>query len=269
MRMRRGSDIREAAYACLARGWSVIPVEPRGKRPVVPWLEYQRRLAGRDEVERWLERWPDANMAIVTGALSGLVVLDVDVRHGGDESLERLECDHGPLARTVEAMSGGGGRHRYFAHPGGTVPNRVACAAGIDVRGDGGCVVAPPSLHASGRCYAWAPGCAPDELALAPLPRWLLALGREDGQARGHTLVHWRSLVSAGVDAGARNATLASLAGHLLWHGVDPEVVVELLHAWNRTRCRPPLPDEEVLRCVESIVHMHARGGAVQDRERR
>jgi hypothetical protein len=259
--------IREAAAAYLARGWSVIPIEPRGKRPVVAWLEYQRRLASPDEVERWFERWPDANVGIVTGALSGLVVLDVDARHGGDESLAGLEMGYAPLARTVEAATGGGGRHLYFAHPGGTVPNRIGLAPGIDLRGDGGCVVAPPSLHASGRRYAWARARAPGEAPLAPLPRWLLASGHDAGEARGHSLAHWRRLVHRGVDEGARNATLASLAGHLLWHGVDPEVVVELLHAWNHARCRPPLPDEEVLRCVDSIVHTHARAHGAPDRE--
>jgi hypothetical protein len=262
-------SVREAALAYLARGWSVIPIEPRGKRPVVPWLEYQRRLATPHEIEHWFQRWPDANVGVVTGALSGLVVLDVDPRHGGADSLARLEIDHAPLARTIEAATGGGGRHLYFAHPGGAVPNRIAIVPGIDVRGDGGCVVAPPSLHASGGRYAWVPSRSPDEASLALLPRWLLAAGREEGEARGHTLAHWRRLVHHGVDEGARNATLASLAGHLLWHGVDPEVVVELLHAWNRARCRPPLSDDEVLRCVESIVHAHGGGHAAWDRGHR
>jgi hypothetical protein len=71
--------------------------------------------------------------------------------------------------------------------------------------------------------------------------------------------------VGDGVDEGARNATLASLAGHLLWHGVDATVVLELLLSWNRARCRPPLPDDEVAGVVQSIARLHAReatGGA-------
>ncbi|MCX7893288.1 MAG: bifunctional DNA primase/polymerase [Burkholderiales bacterium] len=257
---RAGAGCRDAALAYLSRGWSVIPVEAHGKRPLVAWLEFQHRLAAPEEADRWFQRWPDANVAIVTGALSGLVVLDVDPGHGGGTSLARLEVEHGPLARTVEAVTGGGGRHFYFAHPGGTVANRIGLAPGIDLRGDGGCVVAPPSVHASGRPYAWAPAHGPDEAPLAPMPRWILGGGHDSGEARGHTLAHWRELTRRGVDEGARNATLASLAGHLLWHGVDPDVAVELLHAWNRVRCRPPLDDEEVLRCVESIARTHGRG---------
>jgi len=65
--------------------------------------------------------------------------------------------------------------------------------------------------------------------------------------------------VEEGVEAGARNNTIASLSGHLLWRGVDPPVVMELLLCWNRVRCRPPLPDEEVARTVASITRTHRR----------
>jgi len=249
------ASARDAARACLARGWSVIPIERRGKRPLVAWLEFQDRLATPEELDAWFARWPEANVGIVTGRISGLVVIDVDARHGGEESLARLESAHGPLPASVEALTGGGGRHLYFAHPGGRVGNRVGLFPGIDLRGDGGCVVAPPSVHPSGRRYAWASGRSPQAARLAPLPQWLL---RDTGAKRaGHPLAHWRELVRQGVDEGERNATLASLAGHLLWHEVDPEVVLELLLAWNRARCSPPLDDAEVASVVESIARLH------------
>jgi len=236
----------------------VIPIEPRGKRPLVAWLDFQIRIASASEINDWFQRWPDANVGIVTGRISQLVVADVDAQHGGLESLTQLERAHGPLPRTVEAITGGGGRHLYFVHPGGTVHNRVAVHPGIDLRADGGCVVAPPSVHPSGRRYAWAAACAPDQLAIAPLPAWFLDPTRAATRA-GHGLMHWRRLVREGVVEGERNATLASLAGHLLWHGVDPEVALELLLAWNRVRCQPPLPDNEVARVVQSIAQLHER----------
>jgi len=164
-----------AARAYRARGWSVIPVEPRGKRPLIPWRALQTRQAPAAELERWFERWPDANVAIVTGRLSGLVVLDVDPRHGGAESLAAFEAEHGPLPDTLEVLTGGGGRHLYFRHPGGRVGNRVGLRPGMDLRGDGGCVVAPPSVHPSGQSYAWRQGRGPDDRAAAPLPRGLVA----------------------------------------------------------------------------------------------
>jgi hypothetical protein len=249
--------VEAAALGYLARGWSVVPIRAREKRPLIAWQMHQQRRASEDDVRAWFARWSDANIAIVTGAVSGLVVVDIDPRHGGDSSLAHLEREHGPLPRTVEAISGGGGRHVYFAHPGGHVHNKVALAPGIDLRGDGGLVVAPPSVHPSGARYAWRAGQAPGELPLAPLPGWLLAEVTPDGGRLGHPLEYWRRLVTEEVPEGSRNSTIASLAGHLLWHGVDPDVVTELLLAWNRTRCRPPLTDAEVVRTVESITRLH------------
>ena len=250
---------RTAALEYLARGWSAIPIEPRGKRPLVSWLEFQDRLASRAEVMRWFRRWPEANVGIVTGAVSGLVVLDVDERHGGMQSLSELELVHGALPSTVEAETGGGGKHVYFAHPGEAVNNKVGFAPGIDLRGDGGCVVSPPSLHPSGRRYAWLPGRSPEEARLAPLPLWLVRLVSREGGRGGHPLAHWRELVRRRIPEGERNNTIASLAGHLFWHGVDAEVVLELLAAWNSAHCEPPLPGEEVAQVVESIARLHER----------
>ncbi len=69
----------------------------------------------------------------------------------------------------------------------------------------------------------------------------------------------WRQRVQEPVPEGTRNATLASLTGHLLWHGIDPDVALELLLCWNRVRCTPPLSDEEVARTIDSILRTHAR----------
>jgi hypothetical protein len=256
---RTGSQAARAATDCLARGWAVVPVMSGGKRPLVRWEPFQNRLPTKEEVEAWFRRWPEANLGIVTGAVSGLVVLDVDPRHGGADSLARLEAEHGALPETVEALTGGGGRHLYFAHPGGSMPNKVALAPGIDLRGDGGLVVAPPALHASGRRYLWQDSRGPGDLPLAPMPEWLATVSRRDPGHRGHPLAYWRALVRRGVAEGERNNTVASLTGHLLRHEVDPEVILELLLCWNRIRCRPPLDDEEVARTVESVRQTHLR----------
>jgi hypothetical protein len=252
-------DCRSAALAYLARGWSVIPIEAGGKRPLTAWLEFQGRLAARAEVEHWFDRWPEANVGIVTGAVSGLIVVDVDERHGGVRSLAALESEHGPMPHTITAATGGGGRHLYFAHPGRFVHNRVGLAPGIDLRGDGGCVVAPPSLHPSGRRYSWLSGCAPGEAPLGAPPAWLTREGRRERGRAGHPLAHWRELVRRRVPEGERNSTIASLAGHLVWHGVDPAVALELLSAWNEAHCVPPLSAEEVARVVDSISRLHER----------
>lgn len=249
----------DAALAAARRGWSVLPVRPRAKAPLVPWLEFQERRAHEEEIRAWFARWPDANVGVVTGVISGLVVIDVDPGHGGRDSLGELESEGGSLPETVEAITGGGGWHLYFAHPGGTVPNRAGVLPGIDVRGDGGSIVMPPSVHPSGRKYRWMARHSPDDLVPARMPPWLAARIRRRSAPAGHTLPHWRGLLREGVAAGARNDTIASLTGHLLWHGVDPYVALQLLLCWNRERCRPPLPDQEVARTVASITRLHER----------
>ena len=249
----------DAARSYLARGWAVVPVAAASKHPLVRWQDFQQRRPDAAEIARWLARWPDAGLAVITGAVSGLAVLDIDPRHDGDESLAALEREHGTLPDTAEAISGGGGRHLYFALPEGGLRSRTALAPGVDLRAEGGLVIVPPSLHASGRRYAWEVSHHPDEVAPAAMPDWLVRLARGEGEGHGHPVAWWRDLVESGVAEGARNSTIASLAGHLLWHGVDAKVVLELLLSWNRTRCRPPLEDSEVAATVRSITRTHAR----------
>jgi hypothetical protein len=172
------NDIHAAALTYASRGWSVIPMQPHGKRPIVPWLPFQKRRAAPDEIDAWFRHWPDANVGIVTGHVSGVVVVDVDLRHGGFESLVALEREHDPLPETVVAVTGGGGRHLYFVDPRPALRNRVGLRPGIDLRAEGGCVVAPPSVHPSGLRYVWEAGHEPDALPLAALPIWLLDLLR-------------------------------------------------------------------------------------------
>lgn len=257
------SEFAAAALGYAARGWSVIPMQPHDKRPLIAWREFQQRVAGAEEIAAWFARRPDANIGIVTGRLSGLVVVDVDVRHGGPDSVAQLEARHGPLPPSVESATGGGGRHLYFAHPGHLVSNRVALLPGVDLRGDGGCVVAPPSIHPNGQRYRWLPGHAPGERALAAWPAHFGGQALPATGAAGHSRPYWRRLIRDGVAEGRRNQTLASLTGHLLRREVDFEAVLELMLAWNRAHCRPPLPDDEVAQVVHSIAHTHARGEAV------
>lgn len=254
------SEIEQAAIGYLHRGWSVIPLRPRSKLPIIPWEEFQHRRATEAEIGVWSRRWPLANIGIVTGAISGLAVLDIDPRHGGEDSLRQLETANTRLPATVEAETGGGGHHFYFTLPGPHIRNRAALAAGIDLRAEGGMVVAPPSRHPSGRPYRWLPGRDPASVTPAGLPEWLTRLALGGDEPRGHLPAYWRDLIRTGVKEGARNTTIASIAGHLLWHGVDPDVVTELLLSWNRVRCQPPLVDEEVLRVAQSIIRLHRRG---------
>jgi hypothetical protein len=254
-----------AALDYASRGWRPIPLhtirdrrctcgrstcDSPGKHPrLAAWPT--RATTDEQTIRDWWARWPDANVGIVTG--NGLVVLDVDPRHGGDTSLAELERAHGPLPDTVRALTGGDGTHFYLAvdQP---IGNRAGLAPGIDLRGESGFVVAPPSLHASGRRYALELGANPDEVPLAPAPAWLLErihADRPSGISRPPD--EWAALVRGPIAEGMRNDSLARLAGYLLRRRPAPRVVLELMRAVNEGRCRPALSDAEVRTIVDSI----------------
>jgi hypothetical protein len=210
------------------------------------------------------QRWycaPDANVGIACSA--NCCVLDVDPRHGGDATLAELERQHGPLPGTWMAKTGGGGSH-YFFRSATEVRNSAAqLGAGLDIRGSGGYVVAPPSRHISGNYYEWKPGHAPGEVPLAMMPPWLLA-PKPSQPAAIVPASSWRALVCNGVTEGARNESIAKLAGHFLRRYVDPVVTLEMLTTWNTVRCKPPLSDAEVQDIVNSIAgrEIKRRGAA-------
>jgi hypothetical protein len=109
-----------------------------------------------DTIRNWWTRRPEANIGLATGKPSGLIVLDVDPDKGGFEALSALIRRYGPLPETFVVYTGGGGLHFYFNHPGGHVPNSSGTVGpGLDIRGDGGYVLLPPSVHATRRDYGW------------------------------------------------------------------------------------------------------------------
>jgi hypothetical protein len=108
------------------------------------------------------------------------------------------------------------------------------------------------------------PGHDPTEIALAPLPGWV-AETAADRAHPGHPIAYWRALLHQGVTEGSRNNSVAALTGRLLWHGVDPRVIKELLLCWNAVRCRPPLPESEVVTTIDSVRRTRERHRSLQD----
>lgn len=190
-------------------------------------------------IRAWWRRWPNANVGIVTGKESDLVALDVDARYQGEESLAALEAMYDRLPGTLTARTGGGGRHLFFRHPGGSVHNiaRLFGLEGLDVRGDGGYIVAPPSRHLSGQYYAWQDEARP----LAELPEWLSSLlARHTDPNRqgvrtypqappGEAEPFWLSQALERARPGNRNVTGYWLACHLRDDGVSREAARAVL----------------------------------------
>jgi putative DNA primase/helicase len=125
------------------------------KHPLTPH-GFQDATTNREQILEWWRRWPNANIGIPTGVSTGFLVVDVDPRNGGNASLEDLKAEHGLFAATAVQRTGGGGLHIVFRYAGGPVPK--ALASGIDLKGDGGYIVAAPSVHRSGKQYNWDSG---------------------------------------------------------------------------------------------------------------
>lgn len=196
-----------------------------------------------EQIAHWWGMWEAANIGLATGEASGCFIVDIDPRHGGDDTLKALLGQHGPLERKVWAATGGGGWHLYFRHPGFPVKSRAnALGPGVDVKGEGGYVVAPPSRHASGKLYEWGDF---DELPEAP--EWLLNLLSVAAPSP--------AFVSEGepIAEGGRNQTLTSMAGSMRRRGMLEEAIYAALSVENEQRCQPPLPDMDVRKIAHSV----------------
>ena len=169
----------EEALDYAARGWHVVPVKKGTKHAGFDdWPDLA--TTDPDQIKRWWDRGSIGGVSICTGPATGMFVLDVDTKDGvnGDESLHDLTAKHGPLPHTVEAHTGGGGRHLYFKWPSGQEISNSAgrLSKGLDIRGARGHVVAPGSLHPNGNEYRWEVESHPDDVPVATAPAWLLEL---------------------------------------------------------------------------------------------
>ena len=154
----------KAALSYARRGIPVFPCEPGGKRPLT-YNGFWDATTDTGRVKAWWGRWPDANVGVPTGKGSGLLVLDVDPRDGGPESLAALERENGPLPETARVRTGGGGVHVFFRYPAEKEVRNSAgwLGLGLDVRGEGGYVVVPPSRTQGS--YEWIDRSRPVEAA--------------------------------------------------------------------------------------------------------
>ncbi len=252
----------KAALAYAASGWPVFPCHapaaggctcglPACVSPAKhPRTEHGFLDATREEarIREWWTRWPAANVAIATGARSDLLVLDVDPRHGGDETLREMERRHGPLPPTPEVLTGGGGRHLYFQHPATKVASSAGAAGpGLDIKADGGYVVAPGSVHQSGKTYRWGVGSHPNDVPLAPAPLWLLAACQERRSSVAAT-----DTATGLIPEGHRHETLVKMAGALRRQGATNAALEAALLAVNVAQCAPPLPEVVVIAIATS-----------------
>ncbi|MBV5348202.1 DUF3987 domain-containing protein [bacterium] len=226
----------KAALEYASRGIPIFPLEPQGKAPVVKWGSMA--TTDPEQINSWWQQNPNYNIGLVTGAKSGIAVVDFDTDEAWTKGKE-LGLPNGPTVRT------GKGFHVYCEYQDG-VRNfqKRGDLPGIDLRAEGGYVVAPLSVHENGETYCWFVGKELGSLPLPPLPGWILAKAPEE-----KTPV--KSLIT-GVSEGQRNNALARLVGSWLQEGVSYEDVIIKAHECN-SKNAPPLEDREVLKTINSI----------------
>ncbi len=228
-------------------GLSIIPVGAN-KISLIKWESYQDKCAIVDEINNWWKQWPDANPALVTGNVSGVVALDLDIKHGRTSKEFQIPP-------TVSARSGGGGEHFFFRYPlNGPVKSASAISGeGVDSRGDKGYVLLAPSVNETGGAYEWVvPFESKDDLA--EMPEWLKKIIVDSISDK-----KWL-LGKEGVSEGSRNETAASMAGKIL-SSMDSELWEILgwdqFEIWN-SKNAPPLPGRELRSVWESIKKINA-----------
>jgi putative DNA primase/helicase len=300
-------DLLPTAKEYASRGWQVLPLfgvlgshctcstEPCGcigKHPLT-WDGLKSATTDAEQIAFWWTCHHTLNVGVATGECSGIFVLDIDINSAkhGDVSLSQLEAQHSPLPPTVEAITGSGGRHLIFKHPGFTVANKQNSGSlghGIDVRGDGGYIVAPGSRHKSGGVYQWKAGHSPDDLSPAEAPAWLIGLLQSGGQrevadpadasvadpnpktAASDNSADTRALLEAAraylskcepaITGDGGDGHTFSVAGHLdafqLPDGTKlsiDQITAVMMEEWNGT-CSPPWTRSELRKKVESGV---------------
>jgi len=227
-------------------GLNIIPVG-KNKVSLIKWEEYQNRCSTIDEIKNWWGQWPEANIALVTGRVSGVVALDIDKKN--NRSSKEFT-----IPPTICAKSGGGGEHFFFKYPQNhSIKSGSAISGeGVDCRGDKGYILLSPSVNETGGMYEW---ILPFESKndLADMPEWFIKLVTEEEKEK-----KWL-LGKDGVPKGLRNDTATSLAGKIL-SSTDPELWESIgwdqLVVWNQKN-EKPLDGKELRGIWESIRNKH------------
>jgi hypothetical protein len=266
-------NTRDHALEYIKLGWPVVPIIPKTKKPLLKWKPFQTRLPSEEEITRWWNKTPDASVAIITGGVSNLCVLDFEYPESVDH-FQYTVCD---LPETIISKSGSNkaGYHYFFKKPAGFNERIKKKIRLIDIPGkecdflaDGCYVLAPPSLHNSGNRNQWH-NIDPtqhglDDLLELPddILQYILSQnGQHDSSNSKRTPDDLEDIIENGVSEGCRNDSLARVAGYYLSaHGLDLDEseTLNLCLLWNQSN-NPPLPKPEVQNTVRSIAKREAR----------
>lgn len=237
------TDTRSAALKLYdEQGWFVIPADPGAKKPYYGFTykdRYGDTLPSREDVSCWPE-WGKAGVRLGarTGAVSGIIVVDVD----SQAAHEFIKTKGHPIGPMVQSPREGGGLHLYFRHPGFYVKSTVNLGGvdGLDIRGDYGIVVLPPSPdHKTGREYEWI--IPPEDVSVPECPSWLIEILKKQSEFKQPLDV---PSIMAGVSEGQRDTELNRLAGKLRQMNLPEDIAVPLIEL-AAEKCNPPFNKAE------------------------
>ena len=243
--MSENKNLNAALLYATKYGWAVFPVKAESKRPLTP---HGCKDAKKDPgaIRSWWRKWPDASVGVATGSISNLIVIDEDVDDDkgidGIMSMSAWETENGcVLPESARAITGRGGAHIYYHYDGKDIQNRAGIIEGVDVRGECGYVVAPPSIHPNGVSYAWEDD--PSETPIANVDevvRKFLSVGS------GAHDTSERFQLPQVIESGKRNKTMHSFACSLQSQGLSDAAIRAAVKEENALRCVPPLDDAEI-----------------------
>ena len=250
------NTLLNAALKYESMGLSIIPIKAKDKRPLVKWEPYQQKRAEAGQIKQWWQKWPTANIGIVTGKLSEIDVIDIDSGKGFSEITKLLPQGFS----TVEATTPRGGRHLYVKHKEGQ-GNATGFIKDVDYRGQGGYIVAPPSIGENGKPYAWVNGKALGTAQTAPLPLPIynslnnsIYIEGHDHTAsqESHAESHKVTRSHINFDQGYRDNTLFHTANCLVKGGMPSGEILQLLGLMASKLCSPPYPSRDIDAKIQS-----------------
>tara|TARA_R100000365_G_scaffold101_5_gene351 strand:+ start:1921 stop:4338 length:2418 start_codon:yes stop_codon:yes gene_type:complete len=253
------TSLLDSALDYANRGWYVFPLKQGSKIPFLKWKDEATR--DEEKIKAWWAKNPNYNIAIVTGEKSGIIAMDIDPRSGGTETLFELVTKHEALPHTTAFKTGGGGMHYIFQHPNFKVTTTSNVFEGIDSKGDGGYIIAPPSLHASGKRYEvqtigtlaqaptwWAEKVkAPEKIVIEGVRKIIEKPFPAEKYLQGDPITK-----------GGRDETLYKMGCSMRRYGLDKDEIFNVLSEVNETRCIPSLSIKDIARIAESASKFEA-----------
>lgn len=247
-------SLHDDAVAYARRGWAVFALKPRSKEPAT-LHGVKDATTDVEAIDEWWTEHPRCNIGIAMGSPSGgLMAIDIDVDEDagkdGMATLRAWERAHGELPETSSAITGRGGVHMLYRMEG--VRNSVGGDCAVDVRGEGGYIVAPPSVHPNGNRYEWE--YDPEDYGVADADGNVRAFIESVRPKRGESAPKLH--VPKRIGEGRRNDTLFRMACSMQSQEWPDEAIRAAIEAANRMQCEPPLPDDDVSKLLDSALSL-------------